>query len=119
MKLNEIKLPSATEIDRLAKEHGYKQVDLTNADKDTKHKVRIKNNDVLCWLLTHFKIPHERKPVRDYLHNDEIPKYEKGIVAKDKHINYHQSGFQAGMSGKDNPKMSSLDIVAAFKYIAK
>ena len=116
MKLKEIKV-SCSEISKLAKQHGYKLVDLTDKSDSEKQRIRITNNDALCAILKHFKVPHKREKVKTVLHQSDIPDYEIAMVRDGKHANYHNTGFTGGRDGKDDPNLESMDIEEAFFFI--
>lgn len=115
MILAEVKQPSNEEIETITEKNGYQQADLDGKTEKQKEKIRNKNNNAFSKLLDHFGVDHERKKVRIILQDEEIPDYELGIVVKNRHANYHNSGFTAGMNGKDI--LDNVDIVKAFNYI--
>jgi hypothetical protein len=104
----------------LAKSYGYMRVDITESPDKIKKVVRIANNEALCKILTWLGIDHERAKTKDIVDKQiagSIPDYEISIVVDNKHVNYHNKGFQLGMKGIDFP--NQVNLIKAVEFLTK
>lgn len=104
----------------LAKSYGYMRVDITDSPDKIKKVVRIANNDALCKILTWLDVGYRQERTKDIVDKQiagSIPDYEISVVVGNKHVNYHNKGFQLGMKGIDFP--NQVNLIKAIEFLTK